>query len=132
MKRNSNVHCGANQVIPYSFSVKFDPKKTHSPQDSFDSIIIPLHLAHNQNGESCCGNEQSCMQRSRVRIRYVNHTGTTRFGRILEDLDAFASIALIYLFFLCSLAALIQAQSRPNRTNGHTDSPANDCSYGMC
>jgi acyl-coenzyme A thioesterase 9 len=53
-------------------NIKFDPTKAHSPKESLDQIVIPL------------GSEPD------TRIRYVNHSGSTRFGRILEDLDAFA------------------------------------------
>jgi len=54
------------------YNVPFDCTKSHSPSDSLDSIVIPLGSLPES------------------RIRYVNHQGTTRFGRILEDLDAFA------------------------------------------
>jgi len=54
--------------------VIFDAKKSHSPSDSIDSVIIPL------------GSQPD------IRLQYVNNINVTRFGKILEDLDTFAGI----------------------------------------
>lgn len=61
-----------------NFSIQFDPLRAHPPSASASACVIPL------------------ASQPEIRLHYVNKTNMTRFGKILEDLDTFAGLFLLF------------------------------------